>query len=77
MAKLTMEDRKRRFEAYQRSRTPEDIELEAREDEDDVRFIEALDPNEPCVPVEELWKALGLTDPPPESGDSDRRRKIA
>jgi hypothetical protein len=60
MPKLTMEERKRRFEEYQRTRTPEDIRIEALEDEDDDRFIEQLDPNEPFLPVEELWKALGL-----------------
>lgn len=62
MPKLTMEERKRRFDEYQRTRTPEDILIEAREDEDDERYVEQLDPNEPCVPVEEIWKALGLLD---------------
>jgi len=59
---LTMEERKRRFEEYKRTRTPEDIRIEALETEDDERFIEQLDLNEPLVPIEELWKAWGLTD---------------
>jgi len=62
MPKLTMEERKRRVEEYQRIRTPEDIRIEALEGEDDERFLEQLDPDEPILPVEELWKALGLTE---------------
>ena len=70
MPNLTMKERRRRFEEYQRNRTPEDIELEAREDADDERFLAQLDPNEPCVPVEELWKAWGLAEP--SSGSTGR-----
>ncbi len=60
MPKLTMEERKRRFDEYQRNRTPEDIRIEALEDEDDERFIASIDLDEPVLPIEELWKALGI-----------------
>lgn len=76
MPKLTTEERKRRFDEYQRNRTPEDIRLEALDDEDDERFIESLDPNEPVFPIEELWRAWGLTGHTPTSR-SPRSRKIA
>ena len=76
MPKLTMEERKRRFEEYQRNRTPEDLRIEALEAEADERFLEQLDPNEPLVPIEELWKAWGLRDRATQSGNP-RRRKSA
>jgi hypothetical protein len=60
MLKMTMAARIRRFEKYRRTRTPEDIRIEALEARDDERFLEQLDPNEPRLPVEDLWRALGL-----------------
>lgn len=76
MPKLTIKERKRRLEEYQRTRTPDDIRIEALEAEHDKRFLEQLDPNEPLLPVEELWKAWGLTGRVARSG-SPRSRKIA
>ena len=60
MSKLTMAERKRRFDEHRRTRTQEDIRIEALEAEDDERYLEQLDPNESVFPVEDLWKAWGL-----------------
>jgi len=76
MSKLTIEERKRRFEEYQRTRTPDDVRIEALEAKHDKHFLEQLDPNEPLLPVEELWKAWGLTDRVAPSG-RPRSRRIA
>ena len=62
MPKLIMAARIRRFEEYQRTRTPEDIRIEALEADNDERFLEQLDPNEPFLPIGDLWKSLGLTE---------------
>jgi hypothetical protein len=62
MPKLTMAARIRRLEEHQRTRTSEGIRIEALEAENDERFLEQLDQNEPMRPIEDLWKALGLED---------------
>jgi hypothetical protein len=47
-----MAARIRRFEEYQRTCTPEDLRIEALKADNDERFLEQLDPNEPLLPVE-------------------------
>ncbi|HVY94669.1 MAG TPA: hypothetical protein VHA14_18030 [Bryobacteraceae bacterium] len=75
MPKLTAKDRARRLLEYERNRTPEDLEIEAREEADDERYLAALDPADPCIPIEDVWQSLG-----PSAAPSSRRshkRKIA
>ena len=74
MAKPATKDRARRLAEYERSRTPEDIEIEAREEADDERYLAALDSAEPCVPIEEVRQSMG-----PSAAPSRRshKRKIA
>jgi hypothetical protein len=54
------EERLRLFEEYERNKTPEDIRIEELEEENDARYLAELDPNEPPLPIEELWRAWGL-----------------
>lgn len=75
MPKLTAEERTKRLAEYERSRTPEDFEIEAREEADDERYLAALDSAEPCVPIEEVWRSLGPSAASPRR--DNRKRKIA
>lgn len=72
----TKEERLRRFEEYERNKTPEDIRIEELEEENDDRYLAELDPNEPSLPIEALWKAWGLEDRASAQGNP-RNRKTA
>jgi len=68
---LTMEERIRRFEEYQRNQTPEDFEREAREEEDDLRYIaEHANDAEPDIPWEEIRNELVMEGRLPARGSS-------
>lgn len=61
---MTTQERIRQHEEYMRNRTPEDVLLDALDDEADERWlaenpIEDID-LESCPPIEELWKELEL-----------------
>jgi hypothetical protein len=71
--KLTAKDRTRRLAEYERTRTPEDCEIEAREEADDERYLAALDPTEPCVPIEEVWRSLRPPAAPPRRNNPGRK----
>jgi hypothetical protein len=77
---ITKEERLKRFEAYERNKTPEDIRVETLEEENDERYLADLDPNEssspPDLPIEALWKAWGLEDRAP-ARVNPRNRKTA
>jgi hypothetical protein len=70
----TREERLRLFEEYQRNKTPQDIRIEELEEENDARYLAELDPNEPALPIEELWRAWGLENRVPTAG-TPRNRK--
>jgi hypothetical protein len=72
--KLTANDRVRLLADYERSRTPEDLEIEAREEADDERYVAELDSAEPRVPIEEVWQSLGPSAAPSRPS---HKRKIA
>ena len=72
----TREERLRLFEEYERNKTPEDIRIEELEEDNDERYLAELDPNEPTLPIDELWKAWGLEDRGSAPGNP-RNRKTA